>query len=531
MTPVPIPPSDDRAEPPALPPGWWEAALAATSDAISTVTLSGIVTSWNPGARQLFGYANDEVVGRHLNLLEPERRHSEMDDVLQRVAEGKPVASFDTTRIRKGGEEVDVSISITPVLAEGERVEGAVIIARDISDRKRFEQLLSQEIRARETFEGRLVDLNRQLRQRLQDLETLLEVLPVGIGIAHDQACSEIRLNPALADILRMSSGVVPAERGFPDDDMPFQLMQDGEVLAAGAFPLHAAASTGQPVSDVEIDIVHDDGTTAHLLCFAAPLFDDNEDPRGAVGAFIDVTEKRRAESELRMANTIKDEFLGLVSHELRTPLTIVLGLARFLSREGSTVDAETLRDTHIQLRSDAERLSNVIENMLILSRLDFEATELEPVRVSTIVERAVQHHRARFPYRIVETDVGSSGLAEGNATWVEQVVANLLTNAEKYSPSDAAISVSVRTDAEAIEIVVGDRGQGIAPEDAAMLFEPFYRSQQAKGDMTPGLGLGLTVCKRLTELQNGSVHVRERDAGGSEFIVRIPVLGSSEDA
>lgn len=522
--------NDERESGSALPPLWWETVLAFTSDAIFTLTLDGIVTSWNPGAERLYGYGADQVIGASIDILVPDERRGELTDVLEKVAAGRPVTSFDSMHLRKDAETVDVSISITPVAGADGVIEGAATIVRDISDRKRFEHLLSQEIRARESFEGRLVDLNRQLRQRLQDLETLLEVLPVGIGIAYDQACSEIRLNPGLGAILRLPSGMVPTLNGFPGEQMPFEVLIDDEPMPPEAFPLQQAASTGAPVSDIEMTIVFDDGTRTHLLCFAAPLLDDAEEPRGAVGAFIDITEKRRAETELRQANTIKDEFLGLVSHELRTPLTVVLGLARFLSRDGQRMDADTLDETLVQLRSDAERLSNVIENMLILSRLDFEETDLEPIRVRAIVERAVTRHQSRFPHRAIETDYHDPGLAEGNATWTEQVIANLLSNAEKYSPIDQPVQVRLERNGSAIEVSVSDRGHGVDEEEAAQLFEPFYRSDEAKGAMTPGLGLGLTVCKRLTELQGGTIQAERRDGGGSTFKIRMTPLAAIEE-
>jgi PAS domain S-box-containing protein len=516
---------------PGPPAGWWETVLSFTSDAVLTLTLDGMVTSWNPGAERLYGYPAEEIVGSHFEQLVPSERQAEMREAIERVASGRPVASFDTVRMRKDGETVDVSVSITPLLGPEGKVDGAAVIGRDVSDHKRVEKQLADEVRARESFEGRLVDLNRQLRQRLQDLETLLEVLPVGIGIAHDRECSEIRLNPAFAEMLRLPADMPPTIAGFAGEGHGFEVVRDDEPVPIEEFPLQQSCATGEPVSDVELDVLFDDGSRRHLLCFAAPLLDDMEEPRGAVGAFIDITEKRRAETELLQANAIKDEFLGLVSHELRTPLTVVLGLARYLSRDALSMDESTLQDTIGQLRTDAERLANVIENMLVLSRLDFEDTELEPVRVAATVESAVFRQRARFPRREVRLEVEGSGLIEGNATWLEQVVTNLLTNAEKYSPQGEPILVRVEETERHVDIVVADRGEGVDTEEVSHLFEPFYRSRRAQGTGTPGLGLGLTVCKRLAELQGGIVRAEGREGGGSVFRVTFPAVSGDGEA
>jgi PAS domain S-box-containing protein len=146
---------------------------------------------------------------------------------------------------------------------------------------------------------GRLSDVNRDLRDRVSELETLLGVIPVGIGIALDRECRRIHVNPAFAATL----GILPdanASLSAPEGERPTTFhVRDvhGNRVAAENLPLQRAARDGRETRDKEFDIVHDDGRVVRLLEYAAPLFDDDRQPRGAIGAFIDITERRHSEA------------------------------------------------------------------------------------------------------------------------------------------------------------------------------------------------------------------------------------------
>ena len=272
------------------------------------------------------------------------------------------------------------------------------------------------------------------------------------------------------------------------------------------------------------------DGGTDHVLAFAAPLLQEDGTSSGSVGVFVDVTEKRQAEQALQDANAIKDEFLALVSHELRTPLTVVVGLSRILARNPGSLDQETFQSTVEQLRNESEQLGSVIENMLVLARLDHQEAAREPLRLLPIVERTVALHRVRLPGRTIELETSPVRIAEGNGQWIEQVVGNLLTNAHKYSAPGTPITVRVgECDGHAI-VTIADRGDGLDENEVEHLFEPFYRSTTNGKSNRPGLGVGLTVCRRLVELQGGKISARAREGGGSEFSFTVPCVDDSPE-
>jgi len=218
---------------------------------------------------------------------------------------------------------------------------------------------------------------------------------------------------------------------------------------------------------------------------------------------------------ELRAALAAKDDFLGMVSHELKTPITMVLGNAEILLRRADALDADTRQESLADIHHDAERLHSIIENLLLLARLE-HGTELpfEPVFVSRLVERLAGEHQRRHRQRTVRVrEEAESAVAIGEPTYIEQTLRNLLSNAEKYSPARAPIDVVIGEDEASVIVRVIDRGPGVGEHEVEEIFKPFYRSAST-AQAVHGVGVGLAVCKRLVEVQGGSIWCRRLDEG-----------------
>jgi K+-sensing histidine kinase KdpD len=243
-------------------------------------------------------------------------------------------------------------------------------------------------------------------------------------------------------------------------------------------------------------------------------------------------SELRDAAEELRRANAAKDEFLGLVSHELKTPITTIMGNAEVLYRRSDALDAESRAGALADIRNDAERLHRIIENLLVLARLERgQQFEREPLLVHRLAERLANEHRRRFPRRIVHITAGAdTGPALAESGYAELVLRNLMSNAEKYSPPHEPIEVSIEHSDGEIIVRVLDRGVGFAPEEADELFTPFYRSTSVPANVQ-GIGIGLAVCKRLMEVQDGRVWARPREGGGSEVGFALPAIDEADVA
>jgi signal transduction histidine kinase len=175
-------------------------------------------------------------------------------------------------------------------------------------------------------------------------------------------------------------------------------------------------------------------------------------------------------------------------------------------------------------MKAGADRLKALVENMLVLSRLEGQReVESEPILVHRVIEQVVARYRAEHPRRTFTVGDGTGvPVVLGEATSVEQVLDNLISNAVKYSPEEAPIEVETAVAGGFLEVSVCDRGPGI--EEGETIFEPFHRSP-AGAAAAPGLGLGLTVCQRLVGLLGGSIRAEPRTGGGSRFTFTLPLL------
>ena len=233
---------------------------------------------------------------------------------------------------------------------------------------------------------------------------------------------------------------------------------------------------------------------------------------------------------ELERSNEAKTEFVQHVSHELRTPMTIIEGNASTLSARWAALGDDERAASLDDIVDATKRLEAITANLLSLARLGagYEV-EREPVIVDELVNSVLERHRKRHPERVYEL------VADGHRrpvncapVYLVQVVENLLTNAEKYSPAEEEVTVRVERVRDTVAVSVLDRGSGIPAAEAAALFEPFYRG--ANRGTASGLGIGLAVCKRFAEAEGGTMSARPRDGGGAEFTLTLPVGPAGSD-
>jgi len=306
----------------------------------------------------------------------------------------------------------------------------------------------------------------------------------------------------------------------------------DGRPMRHEECPMAIALRENRTVRGYEAIAERPDGTRVSFVPYPTPLHDEGGRLIGAVNVLVDVTERRKAEDALRAtaqalaaSNTVKDEFLGLISHELRTPVTTIFGNAKLLSdRAGRISNAD--RDSMItDIWGDAERLLAIIENLLLLTRLESGSSmELEPQVLGRVARKVVIAHRARHAGQRVTLRVAQpQAIVDADGGYLELVLGNLLHNANKYSNADEPIEVIVRPHTDQAHVIVRDRGIGFHEDEMPKLFSAFYRSDSARR-LGNGVGIGLTVCRRLVEALGGRIWALPRKGGGSEFGFSLPL-------
>nr|WP_283254032.1 HAMP domain-containing sensor histidine kinase [Rhodococcus sp. USK13] len=224
----------------------------------------------------------------------------------------------------------------------------------------------------------------------------------------------------------------------------------------------------------------------------------------------------RRSEEKMR-------QFVADASHELRTPLTTIRGFAE-LYRQGAMTDTETLMS---RIEGEASRMGLLVEDLLMLARLDAQRPlEIRPVDLLSVVSDAVHAARAVEPERSFALEVGSGpGTPEvlGDEARLRQVLGNLLTNAVKHTPATADVTVRLQTTENRVVLEVADTGPGLSEDDAARVFERFYRADASRTRESGGSGLGLSIVAALVAAHQGTVTVDSRPGEGATFRVELP--------
>jgi signal transduction histidine kinase len=229
---------------------------------------------------------------------------------------------------------------------------------------------------------------------------------------------------------------------------------------------------------------------------------------------------------ELQQANAAKDEFLAVVSHELRTPITVILGNASILKARLPTLADTERRQAIDDIQDESARLNSIVNDLLTLAHLENgQGLETEPVLLGRLVDEVAQEY-GRKHNRDVEIRATGSAVVEANRTCLGDVLGNLLSNADKYSPNASCIEIEVSSDTAECQVVVLDRGIGISEDDPAALFTAFFRADSVRHTMR-GLGVGLAVCRRIIEAHDGRIWAEPREGGGSAFAFALPILAA----
>jgi PAS domain S-box-containing protein len=464
----------------------------------------GRVSFLNPVAEALSGWCLEDAKGRPLDEIFRITNEETGDTVESPVAkvlrEGNVVGLANhTVLMSKDGTRRPIEDSAAPI-ADG-AVYGVVLVFRDASEAREAEARIR---RSEERYRSLVAATTQTVWLSSADFsssETLTGEDPIGLP---DEA---------------------KAAGGWLDAIHP----EDRERTRQAFLEAVRARS----VYEVEHRVRTRDGTYRHYLARAVPLLDKAGNIREWIGTSSDITERRQAEEarellhrELRENDKRKDEFLAMLAHELRNPLA-AMGNAVTLS---SASGLQEHIDWSMQvINRQIKHLTRLIDDLLDVSRISRGKIELrrDVLDLTPVIDSAVETSKALVESRKHTLSVS---LDRGNL-WVnadparlEQVVMNLLTNAAKYTDDGGDIWLTAGSEGQEVVITVRDSGVGIPPEKLPEMFILFVQGDRTLARSEGGLGIGLTLVKKLVEMHGGSVVGRSEGIGkGSEFIVRLP--------
>jgi PAS domain S-box-containing protein len=507
------------------------AIVESSDDAIISKDLDGIVTSWNKGAEDIFGYTAQEMVGRSIRTLIPADRGDEEDRVLATIRRGESVKRYETLRVRKDGILINVAVGASPLRDGSGRIIGASKIARDITGR---------------------VEAEKRLRQSERDLRSILDNLPSMIGY-WDASLHNRFANHAYATWF-----------GFDPEQIPGKHIRD--VIGAERYRLNLpyieAALRGEPQTFERVIPSPDGSGVRHSLAHYIPDAQDGE-VHGFYVLVSDITPLKLVQAELEAhrnhleelvfartaelaqalddaeaASRAKTVFLATMSHELRTPMNGIMGMTDLALRRAT--DPRQI-DCLNKSKGAAKHLLTVINDILDISKIESDRLTLEekPFSVAQTIDDALQMQEAVAQAKglALSQDISPAlpDLLCGDAMRLRQILINFLGNAIKFSERGQitvrASAVEADSRSVLVRIEVTDQGIGLSPEQQDRLFRPFV---QADGSMTRkygGTGLGLVISKRIALLMGGNAGVISQEGQGSTFWATVRLRLAAADA
>jgi len=250
----------------------------------------------------------------------------------------------------------------------------------------------------------------------------------------------------------------------------------------------------------------------------------------GWVGVITDITERRRTEEALRESDRRKDEFLATLAHELRNPMAAIRYAAPLIRADAAPGALEQARGA---IERQSQQMTRLLDGLLDMSRITRNVIQLklETLDLRTVTQEALDAARPHIEtgrHQLVVSMPPQPVWVQGDLTRLLQIIGNLLSNACKYTPPGGRIEVRLEPDGQTARLCVRDTGVGLAPEMLPEVFELFAQVHKGLTVSSGGLGIGLAVSKRLTELHGGSIQVRSEGLGrGAEFSVRLPCVAS----
>lgn len=270
----------------------------------------------------------------------------------------------------------------------------------------------------------------------------------------------------------------------------------------------------------VEGDLLRPDRGLVSVGITYAPLADEHGKLKNIIANIRDI-------SNFRQAEQLKSTFISVVSHELKTPVALIKGYAGTLRRDDVEWDQAVIQDSLAVIEDEADRLTELIENLLAASKLQAEGmrlTQIGDVQLETVARRSVERLQTQTTRHTLKLDFPAGfPIIQGDETRLRQVFDNLIGNAIKYSPDGGTITIRGTFDDQSVSVAISDQGVGLSPSDQARIFERFYRVDDALSRKTQGTGLGLYLARAVIEAHEGTISASGEPGQGSVFRFTIP--------
>jgi PAS domain S-box-containing protein len=483
-----------------------ELVAGVEDHAIFLLDPNGIVKSWNAGARRIKGYEADEIIGQPFTRFYTEDAIDSgwpQEELKRAAAAGR--FQDEGWRLRKDGTQIWANVVITALRAPDGEVRGFLKITRDLTERRQAEETLR-------LSEERL----RLLIESVQDYAIFM-LDPEGRIASWNPGAERIKGYKA-AEIIGQH----------------FSIFYSSEDVASGKPQRELETALREGRVEDEGWRVRKDRSQFWANVIITAVYDRQGTLRGFAKITRDMTDKQRV-VQLQLADKQKNEFLAMLAHELRNPLAPIRNGVELL-KMSRTAEPEVHETTRMMERQ-VVHLVRLVDDLLDVSRIVTGKIHLdtEPIDVNEVVDRAIEEVQPTLDARgheLMLTRPARQIIVNGDMVRLAQVVSNLLSNAAKYTEKPSQIWLAVEPRDKEVLIRIRDPGVGMEAEDLSRVFNLFEQADSSISRFRGGLGIGLTLVKRIVELHGGSVSATSPGLSqGSEFVIRLPASEATSAA
>jgi PAS domain S-box-containing protein len=465
------------------------AIVDSSDDAIISKSLDGIIMSWNNAACKIFGYLEEEITGRSILTLIPTELHGEEDEILRNVRAGKRIEHYETTRLRKDGTRIRVSVTISPIKDFSGRVIGASKIARDVSNRSRTDEARFRLAAIVDSSDDAIIS---------KDLNGIIMTWNASAARLFGYSTDEIVGQPVLT--------LIPPELHYEEEEILQRLR------------------AGERIEHYETKRRRKNGETIHVSVSISPIRDNEGRLIGGSKIVRDISDRKKLEQLVIQSEKLAatGRMAAAIAHEINNPLESLVNLI-YLARKSCAGNEKGLTYL-LTAEKELERVSHIARQTLGYYR---DTGSPKEVHLHDLLDNVLAVYNSRLVAKgiVVENrfnDLRKILVSQGEML---QVFSNIIVNAIDAMTAGGTLSIQTRNTSgpggNGIQIAIRDQGIGIEPDHMEKVFEPFFTT---KGNL--GTGIGLWVAKQLVERHSGQISITsntERGRSGTVVSIFLP--------
>lgn len=466
---------------------YYRSLVEHSIDAIMTKDVNSIITSWNHSAELLFGYSSEEAVGQHVSIIFPEEVLDEEQFFIEQIKAGEKIEAYETIRMSKLKEIIEVSLTVSPVKASDGSIIGASVISRDIREKnladRRFRRVITSALDAVILMDGSglILDWNPQAEKTF--------------GWKKEEITGK-----------KLADCIIPERYREAHWNGLERFLTTGEgPILNRRIEISAIVKSGEEIP-VELSVTpHSHGGKYEFSAFLR-----------------DLSKEKKTLSELQFRTEEMEQLLYSVSHDLKSPLVTIQGFSEMLASMIASGRVQEAGDAATRITRATRTMGNLINDLLQLGRVGKGSLIIENTNVEDIVKEVIESNAVDIQKGSIDLVIAEP-LPSINTDRhrLYQVFQNLITNAVKYGCSEKGckIEIGYRETRNDHRFYIKDFGQGIAEEYHRKIFQVFQRLHKG-GE---GTGLGLAIVAKTMHLLGGQVWVESKPGNGATFWFTLP--------